>query len=323
MFKALYLENNALLETSALDEVQRVVEAELPLWVQLTERAEDCESLLGKLLRIHPLAVEDIWNDLQIPKVEDFEEYLQIIVHRIHENCGLGEVRFDEVDVIIGAHFVVTRAHHESALAPAEVAVRANPKLMKKGPSFVAHAVLDRIVDEYLPYVDRYEKAISDIEGDLVQAARSRNPGEFATRIYGLTRALQRFRRFAMQQEEVLARLARAEFDEIPKAARPFFGDVHDHFTRVTMLADGSREVLTDMLSMYWSMQSTHMNEIMKTLTLMSTIMLPLTFIAGVYGMNFEFMPELHVRMGYPGALALMAIVAISIVAYFRAKKWL
>lgn len=323
MFKALYFENDKLLETASHTEVQRVVEAELPLWVQLFERDDASEELLAKVLHIHPLAVEDIWNDLQIPKVEDFEEYLQIIVHRIPENCGLGEVRFDEVDLLIGQHFVVTRAHEESILAHADATVRQNPKLMKKGPAFVAHAVLDHIVDEYLPYVDHYENAIEDIERDLASAARSKRPGEFASRIFTLTRALQRFRRFAMQQEEVLARLARAEFDEIPKAARPFFGDVHDHFTRVTMLAEGSREVLSDMLSMYWSMQSTHMNEIMKTLTLMSTIMLPITFIAGVYGMNFEHMPELHWTTGYPAALLLMLIVAVSIVAYFRARKWL
>ena len=323
MFKALYLENDQLLEAPTQEDVQRVFSAELPLWVQLSERDEASELLLSQVLHIHPLAVEDIWNDLQIPKVEDFDDYLQIIVHRIQDNCGIGEIRFDEVDILIGRHFVVTRAHHAHILAYADREIRKNPKLLKKGPAFVAHAVLDRVVDEYLPYVDHYEEAIESIERDLAKAARSKHPGEFATRIFALTRALQRFRRFALQQEEVLARLARAEFDEIPKAARPFYGDVHDHFTRVTNLAEGSREVLSDMLSMYWSMQSTHMNEIMKTLTLMSTIMLPITFIAGVYGMNFEHMPELHWVAGYPSALLLMLAVAVSIVWYFRAKKWL
>ena len=323
MFKALYLENEQLLEAPTQEDVQRVFSAELPLWVQLSERDEASELLLSQVLHIHPLAVEDIWNDLQIPKVEDFDDYLQIIVHRIQDNCGIGEIRFDEVDILIGRHFVVTRAHHAHVLAHADREIRKNPKLLKKGPAFVAHAVLDRVVDEYLPYVDHYEEAIESIERDLAKAARSKHPGEFATRIFALTRALQRFRRFALQQEEVLARLARAEFDEIPKAARPFYGDVHDHFTRVTNLAEGSREVLSDMLSMYWSMQSTHMNEIMKTLTLMSTIMLPITFIAGVYGMNFEHMPELHWVAGYPSALLLMLAVAVSIVWYFRAKKWL
>lgn len=323
MYTALYLEDDRLLEANGLEHVQRVFDAGLPLWVQLFERDEPSEQLLARVLRIHPLAIEDVWNDLRIPKIEDFENCLQIIVHRIQENCPIGEICFDELDILIGRHFVVTRAHRGSLLAQAEADVRRNPKLLKKGPAFIAHVVLDRVVDEYLPYVDHYERAIESIERDLAKAARSKHPGEFATRIFALTRALQRFRRFALQQEEVLARLARAEFEEIPNEARPFYGDVHDHFTRVSNLAEGSREVLQDMLSMYWSMQSTHMNEIMKTLTLMSTIMLPLTFIAGVYGMNFAHMPELQWRAGYPAALLLMLTVAVSIVLYFRAKRWL
>ena len=322
MFKALIIENEQLVEVSALDDLKRAIDAKLPLWLQLVERSDDADAALVAL-HVHTLAIEDVWNDLQIPKIEDFDEFLQIIVHRIHDNCGIGEVRFDEVDILIGQHFVVTRAHHASVTAEAEAALRRAPKMLAKGPAWVAHAVLDNVVDQYLPYVDHYEEAIESIERDLIKAAQSKHPGHFAARIFALTRALQRFRRFAMQQEEVLARLTRSEFDEIPKAARPFFGDVHDHFSRVTQLAEGSREVLSGLLEVYWSMQSSHMNEIMKTLTLISTIFMPITFVAGVYGMNFTHMPELSWLYGYPAALGLMLFIAVVIVLYFRAKKWL
>lgn len=322
MFTALYIKSEQLIQASSLDELRAAIDGECPIWVQLVDRDEDSDAALVAL-KIHSLAIEDVWNDLQIPKIEDFDEFLQIIVHRIHDNCGIGEVRFDEVDILVGLHFVVTRVHHAGVTAAAEAAVRRNPKLLAKGPAWVAHAVLDNVVDQYLPYVDHYEEAIESIERDLVKVAQSKRPGDFASRIFLLTRALQRFRRFAMQQEEVLARLARSEFDEIPKAARPFFGDVHDHFSRVTSLAEGSREVLSGLLEVYWSMQSSHMNEVMKTLTLISTIFMPITFVAGVYGMNFVHMPELGWLYGYPAALGLMGVIALGIVLYFRAKKWL
>ncbi len=322
MFTALYSKDEQLIQASSVDEVGRAIADGWPLWVQLVERDPDSDAVL-QALKIHPLAIEDVWNDLQIPKVEDFEDFLQIIVHRVHDHCGLGEVRFDEVDILVGRRFVVTRVHQASATAAAEAVVRRNPKLLAKGPAWVAHAVLDNVVDQYLPYVDHYEEAIESIERDLMKVAQSKRPGDFASRILLLTRALQRFRRFALQQEEVLARLTRSEFDEIPKAARPFFGDVHDHFSRVTSLAEGSREVLSGLLDVYWSMQSSHMNDVMKTLTLISTIFMPLTFVAGVYGMNFMHMPELGWRYGYPAALGLMAVIALWIVLYFRAKKWL
>ncbi len=322
MFKALTIQRERLVELETLDEVKHAIEAKQLLWVQLVERDADADAVL-QALNIHTLAIEDIWHDRQIPKIEDFEGFLQVIVHRVHDNCGIGEVRFEEVDILIGKHFVLTRAHHASVTADAEAALRRTPRMLAKGPAWVAHAVLDRVVDQYLPYVDHYEEAIEDIERDLTKAAQSKHPGNFAARIFSLTRALQRFRRFAMQQEEVLARLSRSEFDEIPKAARPFFGDVHDHFSRVSLLAEGSREVLSGLLEVYWSMQSSHMNEVMKTLTLISTIFMPLTFIVGVYGMNFVHMPELQWPLGYPLSLALMLVVVIAIVLYFRVKKWL
>jgi magnesium transporter len=130
-------------------------------------------------------------------------------------------------------------------------------------------------------------------------------------------------RRMSIHQREILLRLARGEFDEIPREAMPFYRDVYDHFLRVTDLVDSYRDLVSNVLEGYLSVQSNRMNEIMKTLTLMSTVMLPITFIAGIYGMNFQDMPELRSPWGYPAALSLMALVVIVALLWFWRKGWL
>jgi magnesium transporter len=143
------------------------------------------------------------------------------------------------------------------------------------------------------------------------------------SRIFAYKKSIQAMRRISSYQREILLRLSRGEFDEIPADAVPFFRDVCDHFVRVTSYTETFRELLTSALEAYLSMQSNRMNEVMKTLTLMSTIMLPLTFIAGVYGMNFSHMPELQWEYGYPFALGLMAVVTVVILFFFRRRRWL
>src|SRR5262249_7820822 len=141
-------------------------------------------------------------------------------------------------------------------------------------------------------------------------------------RIFALKRSLQALRRVSIREREILLRLGRGEFDVVPGEALPYFRDVYDHLVRIADLAESYRDLVTGPLDAYLSAQSNRMNEIMKTLTLISTVMLPLTFIAGIYGMNYENMPELKWRYGYPFALALMAGVALLIVVWFRRRRW-
>ena len=140
--------------------------------------------------------------------------------------------------------------------------------------------------------------------------------------ILHVKRSLQVLRRTTIYQREILLRLARADFDEIPRELVPFFRDVYDHYARVTELVDSYRELVTSLLEAHLSLQSNRMNVVMKRLTVISTVMLPLTVIAGIYGMNFEHMPELKWLYGYPMALGLMAVVGGSIIAWFKVKKW-
>jgi magnesium transporter len=183
--------------------------------------------------------------------------------------------------------------------------------------------VLDHLVDAYLPVIDAYDDDIETLENDVLAKAGTPEGTPVLARILALKRSLQSLRRVAVHQRELLLRLARGEFDAFPPESLPYLRDVHDHFVRVGDLADSYRDLVTSALDAYLSVQSNRMNEVMKTLTLISTVMLPLTFIAGVYGMNFDHMPELKWPFGYPFALALMAGVAASAVLWFRHRRWL
>ena len=308
-------------QTSDLGEVRDLLEREETFWIDTSSIDAPLHALLTDVLKLHPLAVEDILLDRPGPKVEDYGEYLYMVIHGVVcSGTDVERAGTVELDLVLSQRWLLT--HHRGQLrAPAEVAEEfaRNGKVMERGPAFIAHAVIDRMVDLYLPLTEAFDEQIDALETDVVE----RTSTDIVPRIFRLKRALQRVRRTAMHQREVLQRLSRGEFEQIPERALPFFRDIHDHFVRVVDLAEGNRELLSAALDAYLSQTSNRMNEVMKTLALVSTIMLPLTFIAGVYGMNFDHMPELHWRYGYAFALGLMAVVGSGMALWFRHKKWL
>ena len=175
------------------------------------------------------------------------------------------------------------------------------------------------MVDDYLPLLDRMDESIDALEQEVL----SDSGDDVLARIFAMKRKLQQLRRVGVHQKEVLYRLGRGEFDEIPEPLLPFFRDVYDHYVRVNDLADSYRDLLSATFEAHLSVQSNKMNAIMKTLTLATTVFMPLTFIAGVYGMNFEHMPELKSPRAYPIVLAAMAAIALVIMLFYRRKRWL
>lgn len=325
--RALILDGETILSTDDYAVVIRAHAAGQMFWIELDERREEDTSFMADTLKIHPLAIEDVWNDVGLPKVEDYDAYIQIVIHGIREDDRKSSdvpIELAELDIIIGPHWVLTHAHDERACAitPVQNEVMRNTKLLKKGPAWVAHAIMDRMVDEYMPLIDRFDDQIEDIETQILEGS-AKSDREVIPRIIRIKRSLQMLRRTTIYQREILLRLARAEFDEIPRELVPFYRDVYDHFARVTELVDSYRELVSSLLEAQFSMQSNRMNEIMKRLTIISTIMLPLSLLAGIYGMNFKHMPELEWLYGYPAALGLMAIVAVSILLFFRNKRWI
>jgi magnesium transporter len=308
--------------TRDLIEIHAALAAKQPIWIELEKKDHDCDELLAKQLALHPLTIEDLWATRSQPKLEDYDDYLYIIVHGIAQAKKSGSIRLIELDIVLGATYVVT--HDPARIVDAvRTEVDRSPKLLAKGPAWIAHAILDTAVDRYLPVVDNLDTQIERLENDVLRKAGTKQGPPILRKILSFKRMLLMLRRMSIHQREILLRLARGEFDEIPKEMAPFYRDVYDHFLRINDLVESYRDLVTSALEAYLSVQSNRMNEIMKTLTLMSTVMLPITFIAGVYGMNFDHMPELHTAWGYPAALGLMAVIAIGCLLWFRQKGWI
>jgi magnesium transporter len=271
------------------------------------------------VLKLHPLAVEDIVEHQEIPKVEDYGEYLYIVAMPLPsmetpDSAGGG------LDIVLGSSWVFT--HHQGPSAAIEAVRRdldRRPKSLQRSPAFLVHSVLDHLVDDFLPVMDGLDDQIEALEADVVADPSP----EVLRRLFQLKRGLQRLRRTAVHQRETLQRLARGEFERIPQEALPFYRDVFDHFVRVGDLADGYRELLSNDLDAYLSVVSNRMNEVMKTLTIVSTVVLPMNFLVGVYGMNFSNMPELHWRFGYLYFWGLLLVVVVITLGWLRRRRWI
>jgi magnesium transporter len=303
-------------------EIRAALLANVPIWIELEKQCKEADDLLVQVLDIHPLTIEDIWAQRSAPKVEDYRKYVYVIVHGVR-SARRGVFDLVELDLLIGKTFIVTHDPHGELTKEVLGQLKRDPGLLARGPAWLAHALLDHAVDRYLPIVDELDLQLENLVNDaLTRAGTPRGP-IVMKRILKFKRMLQDLRRMSIQQREILLRLSRGDFEEIPRDTVPFFRDVYDHFLRVNDLIETHRDMVSSALEAYLSVQSNRMNEIMKTLTTISTVMLPLTFIAGIYGMNFDKMPELKWALGYPFALVLMAVVAAGILLWFRAKGWL
>jgi magnesium transporter len=319
--KARILEHDQVRTTSSLADVRAALAAKAPIWIELEKPSDTCDQLLADL-KLHPLTVEDIWANRSSPKLEDYDHYLYVIVHGV-KSAKKGAFDLVELDIVIGTDWIVSHDPDGTVTNDVAVELERSPKLFAKGPAVVAHMLLDHAVDRYLPVVDEMDHELAGLEDETLKRAGTRRGPPVLRRILRFKRMLLELRRMSIHQREILLRIARGEFDEIPKETVPFFRDVYDHFLRINDQIDGYRDLVSGTLDAYLSVQSNRMNEIMKTLTVISTIMLPITFIAGVYGMNFDNMPELHWRWGYAYAVCLMAGVAVITLAWFRHKGWI
>lgn len=321
--EAYILEGDAIRRSRDVEEIRQALLAGRTTWLDLDERDQHGEAaaLLTGTLKLHALTIEDIWTDRPSPKVDPFPDYVYVCAHTL-ERQGDDLVQH-ELDVVVGKTFMVTHDPARTTTDGLREELSRSPRLLIRGAPWIAHFVLDRLVDAYLPVIDAFDDDVESLDDDVLTKTGTPRGQGVLQRILAVKRSLQTLRRVAMHQREVLLRLARGEFAVFPPELLPYLRDVHDHFVRVGDLADSYRDLVSSALDAYLSVQSNRMNEVMKTLTLISTVMLPLTFIAGVYGMNFDHMPELHWLYGYPFALVVMATVAVGSVLWFRRKRWL
>jgi magnesium transporter len=297
-------------------------ESNVVIWVDMEKPSLEDDQILLDVFHFHPLTVEDSRGTRHHPKIDEFPDYIYFIFHGVRADTSSERFNTIELDGYLGKNFIVTY-HHEMfrSINLVKQKVRSSPVACQRGATFLFHQILDQIVDFYMPVMEDFDEAINDLEDDIFSMKIKGNV--VLEEILLLKRNVLRLRRISLKQQEVLLRMSRGEITLIDQQMLPFFRDIYDHLVRITDLAENYRDLLSGTLDAYLSVVSNRMNEIMKVLTIFSAIMLPLTFIAGVYGMNFDNMPELHSRYGYFAVVVIMFLVAIGMLFYFRRKGWI
>ncbi|MGE0786788.1 MAG: magnesium/cobalt transporter CorA [Sandaracinaceae bacterium] len=292
------------------------------VWVDLDSQGPESHRLLNEVFQFHPLLIEDAFADASTPKIESFGDYLYLIVHGLSDGDpeGDGEVHTTDLDLFLGERYLITHYRLKfAAVAEAERAVERDPGILARGPATVAHRIIDKLVDEFLPLMEKLDAEIDGIEAAILGGAAP----HLLERIFRMKHSLNRIRRVGLHQRRLLLGLANGDYKLIPEETRPFFRDVYDHMDRVVDLNEVYRDLLGGSLDGYLSMQSHRLNDVMRILTVFSTIMLPLTFITGLYGMNFEYMPYLHFKFGFELAIAAMLSVAVAMIFFFKRRGWI
>jgi magnesium transporter len=294
---------------------------EARVWVDLTAPIGEVETAIVRdVFKFHPLAIEDCFASRAHPKIDEYDGYLYLITHGLSSGATAESAEPVELDAFLGPNFLVTyhAVSSRSITAVTEQVTRTGIPL-HQGVTLVLYAILDRQVDGLESVIDNIEERIETLEDAVF--ARPKN-AHIAT-LLSVKRNILELRRWTAKQREVLLRLGRREFALISAGEALLFRDVHDHLVRINDLLEGSRDMLTSIQEAYLSAVSNRTNDIMRFLTLFSTIMMPLTVLTGVYGMNFEHMPELRSIYGYPLVLVGMLIIAGSMLLYFRHRGWL
>ncbi len=291
-------------------------------WINIAgvHQTEIIESV-GNHFSIHPLVLADIVNTRQRPKIEDFENYLFVVLKMIYSGENGHNIKSEQVSLIIGSNYVISFQEQEGdVFNPIRNRVRGGGvRWRKMGTDYLAYALIDAIVDNYFVVIESIGEKVEEIEEKLLS-----NPNEETMQaIHSLKRNLILLRKSVWPLREVTSVLERAESKLIHKSTRIYLRDVYDHIIQVIDSIETSRDILSGMLDVYLSSVSNRMNIVMKVLTIIATIFIPLTFIAGIYGMNFENMPELGWRFGYPAVLLLMTVIAAVMLLFFRRKRWL
>lgn len=276
---------------------------------------------LGSHFSIHPLTLEDILNTGHRPKAEEFDTYVYIVLKMLQYNDDDHRVISEQVSLILGPQFVMTFQE-----APGDVFAPVRDRLHKgkgrirrRGCDYLAYALIDAIVDQYFMIMEKLGERIEVLEERLT----GHPDVDVIQQIHGLKREVIYMRKQVWPTRDMLNRLTKGEFDLIQEENHIYFADVYDHIVQLIDTNESYRDVLSGMLDLYLSTISNRMNNVMKVLTMMATIFIPITFIAGVYGMNFKHMPELEWRWGYGALWAVMITLVVTMVLIFKKKKWL
>ena len=295
------------------------------LWVDFVGEPPEIAEPILQDFNFHPLAIDDALQETHIPKLDDWNDYLYIVLNYMHtKSAGEDwETEIDELDVFLGPNYVVT--HHDHPIPSLDAtwtSCQRDPRNAQEGADHLLYKIVDNIVADYMPIVEKIDEAIDQIEDEVFDRPHPRT----LERLFALKRILLSMRRILLPQREVLNKLARDDFAVIDPHDRIFFRDIYDHIVRLHDLNESLRDLVSGALDTYLSVMNNRMNEVMKTLTIITTVFMPISFITGFFGMNF-FEPVANLvgwtaREAFYVMLAITAITPLTMLIWMRRQTW-
>ena len=278
-------------------------------------------SLIGQSFAVHPLTLEDILNTEHRPKIEEYDTYLFIVLKLFTISDDLAKLEIEQISFVLGEGFILSFQEKQGdVFDEVRNRIRAGKgKIRTQGADYLTYALLDAVVDSYFLVLEKIGDRIETLEEELLVHPTPDMPEE----IHSLKRSLILLRKSISPMREVINGFQHNDSDLIRETTRIYVRDVYDHIINLIETVQAQRDILSGLLDLYLSSISQRMNEVMKILTIIATIFIPLTFVAGIYGMNFEYMPELKWRWAYPGLWVLFTCMLAGMLFFFRRKKWL
>ncbi|MFA5146929.1 MAG: magnesium/cobalt transporter CorA [Candidatus Omnitrophota bacterium] len=292
------------------------------LWLDVFDIDDGDIDLLTNVFSLHPLTMEDFIMPNARPKAEELPDYLFLVIFSMRSANGgqKGKIAMTELDCCLGKNFLIT-FHSESfnSICACKERVKKQSPTIMHGADMLLYSILDSCIDNYFPIINEFDRTVDEMSDELF-----RSPSQNTLKkIYHIKNDIMSLRRTVGPQADVIGLLSRGTFKFIMPANLIYFRNVYDNMVRFNDTVGALRDIISGAMEAYVSIVSNRLNEIMKTLTVITTIMMPLTLIASIYGMNFRYMPELEHKFGYPAVILVMGIMIVSMLVYFRRRKWL
>lgn len=316
-----YLPSEGIKVLEDIQDFDRLLAAEGAVaWIDMFKPTDQELFILTHDFKFHPLAIEDVIAENSRTKIDDYDHYLFMVfpvVDYIGREQGL---KASELNFFLGKNYLITVRFAEHRMFDYLYGrAERDERLISRGADYLIHAVVDSVVDNYNSTLDIFDYEIDRIEQDVL----GRPEEETLRSIFSLRRDVIALKRIVGPQKEVVNQISRQHYDLVTSALTPYFSDIHDHLVRINEIADSHQQILTSSLEVYYSSVSTRTGEIIKVLTILTAIFIPPTFLVGLWGMNFKYMPEIDKPWGYAMAVGVICITMGSMLFYFWRKKWL
>jgi magnesium transporter len=323
MISSLVLENGKkLVKNPSLARLRKMAKSSKNIvWIDLQDATDKEYEFLRATFDFHPLSMDDCKQNIELPKIERFREYIFVVFHKVDYNKEKREIEMVEIDAFLGKNYFVTEHKGDfHAVERLRDILVSNHELIRKGPDFLLHNMIDYTVDQYLPLLDSWDVEIESLE-DKIIAGETEGALE---KLVDFRRRVSEMKRSIVPQRHTVYRLTKAgDYHVISERVSHYFRDIYDHIVRAQGILESQRDLVSSAFQAYSSNASNQMNDVMKTLTLVATIFMPLTLITGIYGMNFMFMPELAHPLGYLIVLGIMLLIGLAMISYFKKKGWM